>query len=158
MPEASPSGPSGSPTDSEHREMLERVEVTHRDLRTLIEQLVSASDVESIASGLCDLPTILAEHFAEEEAPGGLYDGLRHRRPDVETELTQLRGDHVTLAGQVEALVAKADAGGSGAAKAVDFESLRAGTRAFADLLRGHERVESRLVSEIYYAEDGSSG
>jgi hypothetical protein len=119
---------------------------------------VSAADVETIASGLRDLPATLEEHFAEEVAPGGLYDGLRHRRPTVEPELTRLLGDHAALTEQVNALVAQASACASGAGASGDLETLRTGTLAFADLLRRHERIESRLVSEIYYAEDGTSG
>jgi hypothetical protein len=149
MSEASTSALSATP----HGEMLARVEGAHRDLRAVVEQLVSAGDMETIARGLRDLPATLSEHFAEEESPGGLYDGLRHRRPDVEADLTRLRGDHAALTEQVEALAAQVGAGATG-----DLQSLRAGTLAFAELLRRHERIESHLVSEIYYAEDGTSG
>jgi hypothetical protein len=154
MSEARPSTPAGT----EQVEMLARVEVAHRDVREVIERLVSATDLETIASGLRELPATLAAHFAEEEAPGGLYDGLRHRRPAVEAELSRLRGDHAVLAEQVKALAAQVGAASGGAATSDDLRSLQASTLAFAELLRGHERIESRLVAEIYYAEDGTSG
>jgi len=140
--------------------MLERVEGAHRGLREVLDRLAAAADVETIAAGLRDLPTTLREHFAEEEAPGGLYDGLRHRKPAVETDLARLRADHALLGEQVGSLIAKAaEAAPAGAADPGDaLQRLRAATASFVDALRRHERLESRLVSEIYYAEDGASG
>jgi hypothetical protein len=145
-------------SDPEHGEMIARVEHAHRDLRELLTQLAGGHDFESIAAGLRDLPKTLDDHFADEEAPGGLYDGLRHRRPACESEITRLCGEHVLLRDHVGALLERVQAPGAGSGGEAELASLREAALIFIDLLRGHERVETQLVSEIYYCEDGGSG
>jgi len=144
--------------DRKHGEIIARVEGVHRDLRELLDQLAGATDFDAIAAGLRDLPKTLADHFAEEEAPGGLYDALRHRRPTVESDIGRLCGQHAVLRDQVDALLDRVRAPGASSCTQADLASLRGEALSFIDLLRRHERMETWLVSEIYYSEDGVSG
>ncbi len=141
---------------------LERIERDHRQIvNVTLEELAAAQEPGRLRELLDPLPGMLAKHFADEEGPDGLYDGLRAIRPALDSELESLRGEHREVLKAVKALrqqVQEIDR----VARAEEQQRLLAGIRdemsAFMDMVRNHERTETRLVADTYYLEEGGSG
>ena len=148
-------------TDS-NESTLERIEREHREIVNFyLKELAAAQEPSRLLELLEPLPEMLAKHFADEEGPDGLYDGLRAIRPALDSELKSLRGEHRGVLKAVKALrqqVREIDQ----VAQAEEQERLLAGMRdemsAFMEMVRNHERTETRLVADTYYLEEGGSG
>ena len=80
------------------------IEDEHRVLRTQLEVLKNAGDRLGVLSVLQDLPKRLAEHFADEEAAGGLYEDLARRCPPIYDEIKALQAEHRAILEEFEAL------------------------------------------------------
>lgn len=159
-------GPEGTnsqdqPTDSDEP-LLARIERAHRQIvNTYLTELAAAQEPSRIRELLDPLPEMLSKHFADEEGPEGLYDGLRAIRPSLDSELKSLRGEHRRVLEAVEALrrqLREIDQ----LERAEDQEErlgrIREDLSAFMELVRRHERTETRLVADTYYLEEGGSG
>ena len=102
-------GPAGKnsqdqPTDSDEP-LLARIERAHRQIvNSVLTELAAAQEPSRIRELLDPLPEMLSKHFADEEGPEGLYDGLRAIRPSLDSELKSLRGEHRRVLKAVEAL------------------------------------------------------
>ncbi len=91
------------PSDSDEP-ILARIERAHRQIvNSILKQLAAAEEPSRIRELLDPLPELLSKHFADEEGPDGLYDGLRAIRPSLDSELKSLRGDHRRVLEAVEA-------------------------------------------------------
>jgi hypothetical protein len=91
-------------TDSDES-ILERVERDHRQIVNFyLKELATAQEPSRIRELLDPLPELLSKHFADEEGPEGLYEGLRAIRPALDSELKSLRGEHLRVLEAVEAL------------------------------------------------------
>ena len=103
----------------------------------------------------------MKEHFEEEEKPGGLFDELESLRPGFDSQLKFLRGEHVEIMEALEGLQQQFDAAEE-VTQAGELEQrydhILVSAAAFVQLVRHHERIESRLVANTYYTEDGGSG
>ena len=65
------------PTDSDEP-ILARIERAHRQIVNFyLKELAAAQEPSRIRELLDPLPEMLSKHFADEEGPDGLYDGLQ---------------------------------------------------------------------------------
>jgi hypothetical protein len=104
---------------------------------------------------------MLSKHFADEEGPDGLYDGLRAIQPSLDQELKSLRGEHRRVLKTVKALRERLReiAYPEGAEQPRErLAAIREEMSAFMEMVRRHERAETRLVADTYYLEEGGSG
>jgi hypothetical protein len=99
---------------------------------------------------------MLSEHFADEEAAGGLYDDLAKRSPAATEQLSELRREHRAILEELEALTRAIEShlepDGS------ISEATRADVTRCMERLRRHEHVESRMIADVYYTDDGGLG
>jgi prefoldin subunit 5 len=140
---------------------VSRIQATHqrirRDIETLSE-LEKASEIRTIADELVEL---LTEHFNDEERPGGLFDELESLRPVIDPQLAFLREEHreiMQALRDLQAQIRNAEAVHQQGEFEQREDHIRVSTRAFVQLIHHHERIESRLVSETYYTEEGGRG
>jgi hemerythrin len=153
-PQGQPTGPDGTASC--------RIEHSQRRILSFfLKELASAEDLERIRTLVDALPELLSEHFSDEEGPEGLFDCLQVIRPAIDSQLKFLRQEHRTMLKTVEEL--RQQVRGTDQAMAAGQEEqrlirIRESTTAFLRMVRCHERVETRLVADTYYAEDGGSG
>jgi hypothetical protein len=132
------------------------IEDDHRVLRGQLEALADAADRIGILSVLQGLPKMLSQHFADEEAGGGLYDDLERRSPAVSKELEVLRGEHRSILKELEALTHEVESHPEGEGSV--SERTRANVNRCMEKLRRHEHVESRMIADVYYTDEGGLG
>ena len=159
-------GPEGrnsqdQPTDSDEP-LLARIERAHRQIvNSVLAELAAAQEPSRIRELLDPLPEMLSKHFADEEGPDGLYDGLRAIRPSLDSELKSLRGEHRRVLEAVEALrrqLREIDQLERAEDQKERLGRIKDEMSAFMELVRCHERTETRLVADTYYLEEGGSG
>ena len=137
------------------------VEDSHARIRRGLEALEEAQDVDEIRAIVCDLPELLEEHFEAEEKPGGLFDELGSLRPMIDSQLKFLRQEHREILRTLEGLqerIREADEATQVGELEQRHDHIRVSAACFMKLIRHHERIETRLVSDTYYTEDGGSG
>jgi hypothetical protein len=153
-PQGQSAGPDGTASS--------RIEHSHRRILSFfLKELAVAEELDRIRALVDALPELLSEHFAEEEGPDGLFDGLRVIRPAIDSQLKFLRQEHREILKIVEEL--RQQVRGTDQVMPADREEqhlarIREGSTAFLRMVRRHERIETRLVADTYYAEDGGSG
>lgn len=159
-------GPEGTnsqdqPTDSDEP-ILARIERDHRRIVNFyLRELAAAQEPSRIRELLDPLPEMLSKHFADEEGPDGLFDGMRAIRPSLDPELKSLRGEHRIVLQAVETLrqqLRDLDQLEPAEDRREGLGRIREEMSAFMALVRSHERTETRLVADTYYLEEGGSG
>lgn len=133
-----------------------RIEEDHRELRSRLDALTAAADQAGMLSSLQELPKLLAEHFADEEAEGGLYDELAARSPALGDRLDELRDEHRAILDELESL--GRDLQRHPGTQGESGETVQQDIAHCADRLRRHERVESKMIADVYYSEQGGYG
>lgn len=114
----------------------------HRRLMALVSLLETERDIAKLPSMLRELHDLLAEHFAHEQFPGGLYEQLGAYGSQHHGELKTLIREHCSLLSAARALVEHA-------------ERPQADTRVLDEVvgmlekLRAHEIKEHRLVRKL---------
>jgi hemerythrin-like domain-containing protein len=140
---------------------VSRIQESHRRIRRDLEVLDKSDDLGQIRAVVNDLPDLLAGHFEDEEKPDGLFDHLASLRPVLNPQIEALRRDHREITQALEALQQHLH-GVERLTQVDDLEERRQNIRVrasvFLQLIHLHERIESRLVAETYYVEDGGSG
>lgn len=138
-----------------------RIQDTHQKIRSDIQtlsELEKMGDIRRIAEELVEL---LTEHFEDEEKPGGLFDELESLRPVIDSQLKFLRGEHREIMQVLQDLLAQIREAGA-VHQQGELEQredhIRVSAEAFVQLIHHHERIESRLVSETYYTDEGGAG
>ena len=148
-------------TDS-NESTLERVEREHRQIVNFyLKELAAAQEPSRLRELLDPLPEMLGKHFADEEGPDGLYDGLRAIQPTLDSELKSLRGEHREVLKAVKALrqqVREIDQLERAEEQRERLGQIREEMSAFMEMVRRDERTETRLVADTYYLEEGGSG
>ena len=124
----------------------------HRTIGVQIEELASSPDMETTARRLASFAEVLEAHFADEEAPDGLFDVLRFKRPEMHRRLKFLQEDHRRMMQALEVL--RAAAGDDG----WSFSRMQREVASFLYQLRRHERAEGRLIADVYYLDEGGTG
>ena len=138
-----------------------RIQDTHQKIREDIKalsELEQIGDIRSVAEELVDL---LTEHFNDEERPDGLFDELQSLRPTIDSQLKFLRGEHREIKQALQDLltqIREAEAVHQPGELEQREDHIRVSTDAFVQLVYHHERIESRLVSETYYTDEGGAG
>ena len=124
----------------------------HRTIGVQTEELASSPDLATTARRLASFVEVLAAHFADEEAPDGLFDVLRLKRPEVHPQLKFLEEEHRRMMQALEVL--------RGAAGDDDcsFSRMQREVATFLYQLRRHERAEGRLIADVYYLDEGGTG
>ena len=150
-------------SETRHRAtpIVSRVEGTHARIRGDLEALQHAADVQVIRAVVEDLPGLLREHFDDEEKPDGLFDELRGLRPVVESQIKFLQQEHREIMQALEDLqrqFQEADQVTTDGELEHRHDHIRVSADAFLNLVRHHERIESGLVAETFYTDDGGSG
>lgn len=142
-PDSSP-GPSKRQSD-----VADRTASSHRHLMSLIGTLSTESDPGRIGETARELRGLLIAHFKEEEDEGGLFDELRTMRPEFHWRLTSLRSQHRELLGLVDWIAEKAGESGG------DVPRLLKDRDELVRLLKAHEAVETRLMTDAFYVDIG---
>ncbi|MEZ4237485.1 MAG: hemerythrin domain-containing protein [Myxococcota bacterium] len=114
----------------------------HRDILALIGQAERAETAAEVRDLVGRLRPMLAAHFAQEEAPGGLIGEARTRAPQQGDTLDLLVEQHHAMAGVLDALSEHPD--------------QVAQLRALCATVRQHERREAELLAAIAYDETGA--
>ena len=149
-------GDDARPSGTAENHPAGRIEDNHRALRSRLEALMDHPDRESILSSLHQLPKVLAEHFADEEAVGGLYDDLAQRCPSICKELEVLRGQHRAILDELEAVSREMQnhPEPDGAIR----ETTMGGVARCVEKLRRHEHAEAKMITDVYYTDEGGRG
>jgi hemerythrin-like domain-containing protein len=141
--------------------IVSRVEETHRRIRSDLEVLGKSEDLDKIRTVVDDLPELLKEHFRDEEKPGGLFDELQSVRPVFESQIKYLRREHEEIMEALTGLrreIEDMEEVHKLADREQRLDHIRMSATSFLDLIHHHDRIESRLVADTFYSEDGGSG
>ena len=140
---------------------LSRIEAAHQRIRSDLAVLGNSDDLGEIRAVVNDLSNLLEEHFQDEEKGGGLFEELESLRPGLRPQLKSLSEEHREITQALEGLQREL--------REVDHltqvdeveerhDQIRVSAAVFLQLVHQHERIESRLVADTYYIEDGGSG
>jgi hypothetical protein len=129
-----------------HAESVARI---HHSLPNLLEIFESEQDLSELVSLTRSLRIMLGEHFADDEAPGGLFEELVRLDPHVETDVRVLTHEHTRILGELDRLIH-----GYGDFR-LKLETRRHGqirnTRhELIERIRSHQRAEDRLIQTVY--------
>ncbi|HZL14490.1 MAG TPA: hypothetical protein VFC97_00105, partial [Verrucomicrobiae bacterium] len=132
-----------------------------RDALVALEDTVASSVHDSdrwrrlVAARIAELGVAFAEHVAETEAPGGLYDEMEEIAPNVQGKARRLREEHPRLTGAI------ADAEARFAApfpEGTDLDALRDDLQRLMGRLVRHRQHGADLVWEAYELDIGGAG
>ena len=132
-----------------------------RDALMALEDTVASSVHDAdrwrrlVAARITALGEAFAEHVAETEAPGGLYDEMEEIAPHVQGKARRLREEHPRLTGAI------ADAEARFAApfpEGTDLDALRDDLQRLMGRLVRHRQHGADLVWEAYELDIGGAG
>jgi anion-transporting ArsA/GET3 family ATPase len=141
--------------------IVSRVEDSHRRIQRDIQALGKLEHPRDIGAIADELVELLKEHFEDEEKAGGLFDELEALCPTVDSQLKFLRGEHREIMQALEDLrgqVREAQEVHLKAQFPQRADRIRTSAAAFVQLIHHHERIESRLVADTYYSDEGGRG
>ncbi len=110
----------------------------HERLEQITQRLRQAHDLETIAGALDELDTALAEHFAREESPQGLYAMLGIRAPERRAQIEALLEEHERIIANVRTLAQRSSFS--------DRSGLAEEASRLAGHLEDHEKRENALT------------
>lgn len=119
----------------------QRFEQEHLSIRGLAEQISRAGDLKHALLGIERLLPLLRQHFAAEEAPGGLFENIRTTAPQHDACLRDLVAEHQLLAAGLGDWVRRADACLAG-----PVAELLGGAEQLMQRLLDHEARECELL------------
>ena len=125
----------------------------HERLRALLGRVEGEKGLRGLLALLGELRAELAEHFAHEEAAGGLETVVAESAPHLAGQVDELFEEHRRCLEEVDRLRDKAAAILDGPAAEVRREVV-----ALCETLHEHERQETELLSGALYDEIGGSG
>jgi len=126
--------------DEVHAELAEE----HREIMALVSRIEARGQSEELAPLLKALHDRLADHFAHEQFPGGLYEAMGASGPEHHEDLKVLVREHCTLLSTARGLVERARSVTSAGRDALLLE-----VGAMIAALRAHEEREHRLASKL---------
>jgi predicted nuclease with TOPRIM domain len=150
-------------TDLKHpiTPVVTQIQDSHARIRGDLDALARTTEIDEIRAIVEELPELLKEHFRDEEKPDGLYDELESLRPTIDSQLKFLREEHREILEALEGLqrqFREADEVTQVGELEQRHDHILMSAGAFLQLIRHHERIESRLVADTYYTEEGGSG
>lgn len=83
---------------------IAELESEHHTISALLGRLGEARDTGTLAAALHDLRRLLADHFAHEERPGGLYDRMGVVSEQYRDRVRTLVDDHFKILASVRTL------------------------------------------------------
>jgi hypothetical protein len=99
--------------------------------------------------------SVWAVHVEVTEGPGGLYEEIMENTPRLANMIDRFRREHATIAGNLDAALARLQAVPDGDGSATADEALRTRlVQLFADLVR-HRKRGLDLVYEAYHVDIG---
>lgn len=122
----------------------------HLQIRAVVGDLETTSDLETLVQRLDELRGLLVSHFAREEAPDGLHRVVDRAAPRMAASVQALFDEHRELLERLDGLAERARACLEGPMAEV--------RRSAADLCRqlhDHEAVESDLLAGALYDDIG---
>ena len=132
-----------------------------RDALVVLEDAVASSvhDPErwrlGVTARLLGLREAFAEHVAETEAAGGLYDEMEEIAPHVQGKARRLREEHPPLTGAIGDAIARFD---MPFPEATDLNELRDDLQRLMGRLIRHRQHGADLVWEAYQLDIGGAG
>jgi len=132
-----------------------------RDALVVLEDAVASSvhDPErwrlGVAARLLGLREAFAEHVAETEATGGLYDEMEEIAPHVHGKARRLREEHPPLTDAIVDAIARFD---TPFPEATDLNALRDDLQRLMGRLIRHRQHGADLVWEAYQLDIGGAG
>jgi hypothetical protein len=132
-----------------------------RDALVVLEDAAASSvhDPErwrlGVAARLLGLREAFAEHVAETEATGGLYDEMEEIAPHVHGKARRLREEHPPLTGAIVDAIARFD---TPFPEATDLNALRDDLQRLMGRLIRHRQHGADLVWEAYQLDIGGAG
>ena len=123
---------------------LEVLELHHQRVRDLLAELREATEVSTVATLIGELHPFLMRHFAEEEAPNGLYDQIGIQGEEHLPSVQSLVAEHERLLGAVHSLMNRTKRAGDGAVSDILTQA-----RQVAETLASHERRERELMHQV---------
>ncbi len=132
-----------------------------RDALVVLEDAVASSvhDPErwrlGVAARLLGLREAFADHVAETEATGGLYDEMEEIAPHVQGKARRLREEHPPLTSAIVDAVAGFD---TPFPEATDLNALRDDLQRLMGRLIRHRQHGADLVWEAYQLDIGGAG
>lgn len=110
---------------------------------------------EGVAVRLAALRDAFAEHVAETEGPGGLYDEMEEIAPHVQGKARRLREEHPPLTGAIGDAVARF---AGPFAEGTDLDAVRDDVQRLMGRLIRHRSHGADLVWEAYELDIGGAG
>lgn len=130
-----------------------RIAEEHRHLRELLERIGATRELEPLLTLLGELRADLVEHFATEEAPGGLHDVIDGEAPHLVERVHDLFDEHRRVLEEIDRIRERVRQALDGPVT----ELLRDADR-LVRTLHEHEAAETELLSGALYDELGGSG
>ena len=132
-----------------------------RDALVALEDAVASSVHDSdrwrrlVAARIAALGEAFAEHVAETEAPGGLYDEMEEIAPHVQGKARRLREEHPRLTGAIADAEARFSAPFP---DGTDLDALRDDLQRLMGRLVRHRQHGADLVWDAYELDIGGAG
>ena len=151
----------------ESRTSLEKALDEHKELRTLLGELLSFLDeprpelqsadaghwASSLTEQLLNLHNKVSHHFREEEASGVLED-LEENYPRASRSIGALRTDHDRILADFRAVLPAAMCYAEG--RSGESQNLRRWTRSIVEHIQRHEAEETELMQKLILEELGT--
>src|SRR4029079_1883071 len=149
--------------DAEFTDYLERVRAHRAELRDSVAAVdeALASPIarggawrERVRAALAELSHDFQDHIDLTEAPGGLYESVRHGAPRLNSAVRRLTGEHATYAEAIGGYLAVLEHGGTIA----DLPAFREEVTTLMGQLVRHRQIGADLVYEAFEVDLGGSG
>lgn len=150
--------------DHQATQALDAAARRRRELRDALVALEEASSSsthdsgrwrEGVAARLTALRDAFAEHVAETEGPGGLYDEMEDIAPHVQGKARRLREEHPPLTSAIGEAVARF---AGPLPEGTDLDALRDDLQRLMGRLIRHRQHGADLVWEAYALDIGGAG
>ena len=139
----------GRSSRNEHRAIRATLETL---ARRLAEGGLDAEKCGGIREGFERLARDLADHFAREEKPQGIFAMALAEAPRLERRVLAVQRQHGPLGEELQGIIT--DARRAGVAPEA-WRGVAERFRAFAGSLRHHEHAEDRILSDAYLNDFG---
>ena len=140
-----------SERDKTQRE-CEEILGEHRRIEALIHDIAGTGDMDTLATELEGLVSLLTSHFAREESAEGLHAAIARDAAHAVPALDHLVSEHKVILATVQDIMGRV-IGGS-----VNPERIEKELEDLFAVLRDHEQQETDLFEEVVCMDEGGSG
>ena len=125
----------------------------HAQIMALLDVLKDAPDPSQLVRRLEELHTLLVNHFAREQFPGGLYESMGAFGSCWHEDLRELIRDHCLILSEARGVLERARK-----STPETQDALRANVIALVEQLSEHERKEHRLAERLQSNAENKNG